>query len=350
MTLTLAGREHVRPLQVMKRSSIIIARSRWQHRYAMVMMRGLTLFELLIAIALMIVLVAIALPNLAGQFQRRSFDASVDQTVSMLLMARAHAQSTGRPVMVMYNAPANDTVRNGSRSGYLRARMVDLEDTEILSALVSNLGEPRDDQTSSAVGRAAFDPLQAAAAFEPGGLGDTFQNEETFEIYQPWSLLDLPTGVVLQQHEPTELLTMSEAAPTAGGEMTAAELELYDPIAMARRDEARTEAGGSFMVAMFLPDGTAMVSGDGWLLDRDGRIGRITLNRFTGLARGMVVRTGEQARALIEQQEQQRAAEEDDAAAEDADRDDAAALEFDDVYDDDLLDDEFAGPEWEGAP
>ena len=65
---------------------------------------GVTLLELLIAIALLVALAAIALPSLVTDLDERAFVAAVDATHRQLLLARAHAQATGRSVELVFDA------------------------------------------------------------------------------------------------------------------------------------------------------------------------------------------------------------------------------------------------------
>ena len=68
--------------------------------------RGLTLLELLIVIGLVVALGAIVLPAMTGVQSQRAFDSTVQIIRDQLLLARAHAQSTGTPVEVIYYSPS----------------------------------------------------------------------------------------------------------------------------------------------------------------------------------------------------------------------------------------------------
>lgn len=57
--------------------------------------RGVTLLELLLAIALLLALGAIVLPPLFVRLNERAFESSAEIVRNQLLLARAHAQITG---------------------------------------------------------------------------------------------------------------------------------------------------------------------------------------------------------------------------------------------------------------
>ncbi len=66
--------------------------------------RGVTLIELLLAIGLLLALSAITLPAILTSFKERAFESSAEIVRNQLLLARAHAQATGKPVEVRYDA------------------------------------------------------------------------------------------------------------------------------------------------------------------------------------------------------------------------------------------------------
>ena len=64
--------------------------------------RGFTLLELLIVIGLVLGLGALVWPAMTKFQQERIFDSTVEIVRDQLMLARAHAQATGKPVEVIY--------------------------------------------------------------------------------------------------------------------------------------------------------------------------------------------------------------------------------------------------------
>ncbi len=78
--------------------------------------RGLTLIELLLAIGLVLIVGALVLPTVFTGLRERSFESAAEVVRNQLLLARAHAQVTRRPVEVLYaNLPPR---RPGVRARY----------------------------------------------------------------------------------------------------------------------------------------------------------------------------------------------------------------------------------------
>lgn len=71
--------------------------------------RGVTLIELMVAIALLAVLLTLGLPTFAGLLRQWRLDAAVDSFVGDLRLARSTATRTSRPVVLC--------VRNGNACG-----------------------------------------------------------------------------------------------------------------------------------------------------------------------------------------------------------------------------------------
>ena len=72
---------------------------------------GITLIELLLAIGLALVLSGIVLPAVFTGLRERAFESTVEVVRNQLLLARAHAQLTRRPVEVMYDDRPPRTAR-----------------------------------------------------------------------------------------------------------------------------------------------------------------------------------------------------------------------------------------------
>ncbi len=71
--------------------------------------RGVTLLELLIVLALLIAIAAAVGPTVLTQLDERRFESAMDVTARQMVLARAHAQSSGLPVEVLSHANAERT-------------------------------------------------------------------------------------------------------------------------------------------------------------------------------------------------------------------------------------------------
>ena len=124
---------------------------------------GVTLLELLIAIALLVALAAIALPSLLTDLDERAFVAAVDVTHRQLLLARAHAQTTGRSVELVFDA----------RPSRVEARLFD----------PARLGVERDEASEFDVDIDAVD-------------------DDDLVIHESWAYRELPVGVQVTRPAP----------------------------------------------------------------------------------------------------------------------------------------------------
>ncbi len=168
--------------------------------------RAITLLELLLAIALLLALTAIALPAVFTSFHERAFRASTETVRNQLLLARAHAQATGKPVEVLYHGES-----------------------------------PR------VTGR------YFQAALDDAALRDDDRNK-TLSITESWADRALTDGVRLADR------------PEDGD-----------------RPAGVADATGTLRLAVYMPDGSALIQRPVWVRDERGRIARISLNPWTGL-------------------------------------------------------------------
>jgi hypothetical protein len=200
--------------------------------------RGLTLLEILLALALIVALGAISLPPVLRQLDERAFDAAGTVALEQLLIARAEAQTTGEPVVVLASSrPARIVVRRFPAG----RRLLDE-------------GGSRDEREEG--GLARLDERDA------DGLED-----EADVIAEGWAERDLPRGVRIDRHPDPALW---------GGE---------DEIGFDERafDVPDRDADRPIRLAVFLPDGSALLTEPAWLFDAGGRLARLTVNAWTGL-------------------------------------------------------------------
>ncbi|MHC5114561.1 MAG: hypothetical protein ACYTGP_09060 [Planctomycetota bacterium] len=201
--------------------------------------RGLTLLEVLIAIGLALAMLAIAIPPLTGALDRRAFESAADSTLQQLLLARAHAQATGRPVEVVYHADRR----------LIEARRFEPGAGDDLSVA------PADDASDD--DRTAGDPDERA-------------------IPEGWATYRLPTLLRLADQPPESSLDDDDAAFDATFD---APPDAAAPSPAANSDDAL----GSTRLTVFMPDGSALLGRDMYLADDAGRVATIAVNPWTGL-------------------------------------------------------------------
>jgi len=294
--------------------------------------RGLTIIEVLIVIAILIAMASLVMPNVVGRFERRSFESTMQQIGAALLMARAHAQMTGRPVEVVYEPGDPDALR--PREAQLTARHLDLRDPDVIESLRSEAQAAASD-TPAFAGR-PVDDVMPDLRDDPGA-----PEVDDRAIYEPWANHVLPRGVRVQATTPESLEAIASDAP------------LDDLLGADLRDEPRSreEVDRRVRLAVFLPDGSLLAGQVGWLVDTDERIARIEVNQWSGLATVQWIQTAAQAQAEIDRQEQDAEAqdERDDDLLEDTDDEaefdphDAIADEGDETDEADDVDEDSAG-------
>ncbi len=157
---------------------------------------GVTLVEILLVIALLVALGSLVLPVTVEASRGRAFDSAAESVRGQLLLARAHAQSTGRPVEVAYIAR----------------------------------------------------PPRVAARFFDGA---------SHEIPYAWADQALPGGVRIEPDQGPD----DADARVPAGDAAAAELTL----------------------AVFTPDGSALLAAAALIRDDHGREARLAVNPWTGL-------------------------------------------------------------------
>ncbi|MHC4427064.1 MAG: hypothetical protein ACYS0D_00470 [Planctomycetota bacterium] len=205
----------------------------------------MTLLELLLAIALLLALGGLVLPALFDRLTERAFESSVEIVRSQLLLARAHAQAAGEPIEVRFEI---DPPR-------VAARRFD----------VGLVGLEPEADTSD--GQALSDePFQVTSR-------DDEQAPETLRIPEPWAERLLAEGVWIADR--SGLAEQGRDGLGAAAAIRAAE-------------DARIEIEGdetlrAIRLALFMPDGSAVLAEPVWVRDEHGRRGRLTVNHWTGL-------------------------------------------------------------------
>lgn len=203
--------------------------------------RGFTLLELLIVIGLVLGLGALVWPAMTKFQQGRIFDSAVEIVRDQLLLARAHAQASGKPVEVIY---LNDPPR-------IEARMFE----PILRAMQEN--------GSGIIASADQNDGLAAIELDAEELEDSL-------IPDPWAYRII-AGRIHISTKPLDdgLDEMYEFGDFADDDLFSLDREPQPQI---------------IRLAIFLSDGSALLGNPVWIIDSDGRQGRIAVNPWTGIA------------------------------------------------------------------
>lgn len=214
--------------------------------------RGLTLLEIMIALALVVALGAITLPNVLRALDERAHDGAVQVLTNQLLLARAHAQTTGRPVEVVY---LTDDAR-------IVARPFDL----------TGAADDRDDPLTAPDSAALESPFPAGAT------------REVDAIPEGWADHVFAEGVSVQREAPSDPNARPfDAAGFEGLGGLGPALDLDDGPFGESFASADAGADEIIRIAVYLPDGTTLLAAPVWIVGVDGLAGELTVNQWTGL-------------------------------------------------------------------
>ena len=197
---------------------------------------GLTLFELLIVLAVVLAIGALALPFTLREYQRRESVAFRDRIAMQALMARAQARVEGVPYVMAID-------ESGTR-------------IQVFSL------DPRD-------------PGSAFQSEESSEVPDVITEENAPPVLEPWQVVVLPGGTFFESElpmdwsdEPADDFAAIEQSPQVG--------------------EGQARPLASMQLAVFLPDGTLLGAAQvvlnapsgKFLLVFDGWTGRLTMERI----------------------------------------------------------------------
>jgi hypothetical protein len=195
---------------------------------------GLSLFEVLVAIGILVALAAVSLPWAWSRLAARDLPESAETITALLMLARAEAMSTGRLVEVrVRRGEADASIPNPSmevRSSYL--------DPDRLS----------------------FEEGSAAELDEAFEFADADQDAPTSQIGASWSRRRLPAGLGLRPIEAGsrrefDVDEFDAAVEFAGSDLIEA-LDEPERLDVGPLDRA---------IAIFLPDGSNILAGMWWL-------------------------------------------------------------------------------------
>jgi type II secretory pathway pseudopilin PulG len=223
--------------------------------------RCLTLIEVLIVLALLAGLAALVLPSMLDRLDERAFESAADTASEHLMMARAHAQATGEAVEVAYN-PATGQVQARVYAPW--SSEIDVDSSAIAPG-TSPLLNPLSHTTPSPEPRQTS-PADSTGSME-GGQGT---------IAEPWASRALGEGIRIARR-PSSFPFGADAGEDTGSHLYAA---LADDDAETLEDLV---SGQEVRLAVFMPDGSALVGDEVYLNDQRGRCGRLSVNPWSGL-------------------------------------------------------------------
>lgn len=202
--------------------------------------RGITLIELLIAIAILLVIGAIVTPRMIRTLDERRFESAAEHVELQLMLARSYAQRMGEPVEVRYHPDSRRII----------ARRFMQTNDEL-------------DEDNSRVPAARREGARNADSI--GAFDDDDDDENA--ITEAWAERTLPRGITLSDERP-------QSAISAEGRAMRSEEDGFPAL--------DTEP---IRLAVFLPDGSAMLTRTAWLTDNHDRLGRIRISAWTGDAK-----------------------------------------------------------------
>lgn len=200
--------------------------------------RGITLIELLIAIAILLTIGAIVTPIMTRTLDERRFESAAERVELQLLLARSYAQRSGDPIEVRFETDSRRIVAR---------RFLDGDETGDFS----DRRQP---------------PAQREHAQRHDFAG-TFDDDDAGVIAEAWTERVLSRGIRLHDQPPQR--TMASAAIRRQAAM----------------DDAPAIEEESIRIAVFLPDGSALLARTIWLADDRDRLGRIRISTWTGTAK-----------------------------------------------------------------
>jgi type II secretory pathway pseudopilin PulG len=217
--------------------------------------RSLTLFETLIAIILVLAMGALIFPSLVDNLDERTFESAADTTNNQLMMARAHAQATGAPVEVTYKAGASQV-----RVRVFTPWMIGPSNRSDIAGPFSILNRKS--------------PRQAANLAN----GEATTSDD---IDEAWACMEVARSVRITSRAPAEMRSETQqefaradaTSGRGGAPPLQPDYETLDDLGK----------GQDVRLAVFLPDGSALLNDPVWIDDGKGRRGKLSINPWSGL-------------------------------------------------------------------
>lgn len=215
--------------------------------------RGLTLIELLAAIAIVAVLGALALPAVESRLEGARFDAATKGIEAGVVMARAEAQQRGTVVSLVARA-----IRGGETGLFVEAAPA--------AGATSVGGGPARD-ASAGVEVSAQDTSGAGATTGAAGVGASLGTP----------VVVIGSGERVIQEAPE--IAGGGGGRTRGNPALPPAMNVVPAGGFASRQAAAPDS--PIVIARFLPDGTAVAAGPVWVVGQ-AAAAEISVNRWMG--------------------------------------------------------------------
>ncbi len=207
--------------------------------------RGFTLLELLIVLAILLAIMALVYPTLDRGFRKTVFRETINQVQSLTATARFRAQHDGRMVQVLWQPVKRQIVLSHFEDTTDESEF-DLNNEELI-------------------------------------LDSTIEEQSVFHV-TGWDKVVLPEGFVLQtsQESRDDSDNISDNA-TYGVDIEHSADQMQGESGVFERFGTEEDELQSIPLAVFLPDGSSLISSSFTITDRSGRSATLTLNQWTGI-------------------------------------------------------------------
>ena len=225
--------------------------------------RAFSLLELLIAVGVLLGLSALILPAVTSGLSTRGFESALDSLSGQMLLARAHAQRTGRAVVLEFDPGG---LGGGSSGG-------------------SGRGSGRGPGRGPGVTARFFDPERDLKSDGPTASSDQESTLADTEIAdRPWRIdVDADQNQIHDSWAEVAIdprIVVSREPPIS--DESAADRWEAGPTALQDAESRRAGSSRAIRLAVFMPDGTAAMRTDIWLEDDEQRIASVRVSAWTG--------------------------------------------------------------------
>lgn len=214
---------------------------------------GLTLIEILIVLVLLVAAAAVAIPAMTRRFESTRFDATGDQVIATLALARAESQRQRRAVQILWNPADRALYATWLETSALQGDDADALDEDRIESTAPPQ-EPGDKLTPARPGASESDRSRALGL---GGSRLRLILPEGFRVQ---------TGAAAVDESHTDELT--GRASEAVGERLGSDPEEAQPVSL----------------LVYMPDGSTFGDASFTIVDAAGRQLRISVNPWTGQA------------------------------------------------------------------
>lgn len=231
--------------------------------------RGMTLFEILVALALMLALMSITIPIVASQTQRVTFNEVTTTLTHQAAVVRSESMRQTEAIWFEARRQGNAWVIGTRRMKKNKDSRV-AEESDWESALLAELESVLPDD-SEVAGEPAF------------GRADSFEESMTaFEV-----LRKLPTGYSFKRSLPDEIVALADSPVDDSALNESLDFdtefdEVFGVDDLATKRPVFEAEEQRIILAVFLPDGTLIGPDQVYLFAPGHRIATVSMNRWLG--------------------------------------------------------------------